>query len=392
MSARRLRKARRTAQESFLETQRLKLGDKDGRVNLLGLTKSNLRNILKEILPKEPSERILQIWNGIYKRRYSSFSQFSLSESVRETLEKELTLDPGRVMHLQRSQDGTAKWLTSLRKGGAVESVFMPDDKHDTLCVSSQVGCALTCSFCHTGAQSKENLRNLAADEIIGQIVNAKRLFSDDDSPEAQKRMKPNIVFMGQGEPLLNYSNLKSAIEILLDSEGLNFGRRRVTVSTSGVVPVIHKMVEDGIDVELAISLHAPNDELRNQLVPLNKTYDLQSLISAALDYSDSISQKYISFEYVMLSNVNDTLEHARELCILLKPLRSVVINLIPWNPWDGSNYQSSSNNRIHTFRREILKESKNKFIVTIRKNRGRDIMAACGQLNTSVANSSNIL
>lgn len=390
MAARRLRRTRRSLKEkSIAEEARLKFGNKHGQINFFGLSKNMFRNVLDELCPGEPKERVQQLWTGIYKRRCRTFSDFKLEPSTLETLNNNFTLEPGRVMNLQASEeDGTTKWLTNLRLGGMVESVYIPDEKNDTLCLSSQVGCALTCSFCHTGAQDKSSLRNLTTDEIVGQVVNAKYLFDDfDESERKNKRMKPNIVFMGQGEPLYNLANLTSALDILLEKDGLNFGRRRITVSTSGVVPGIKALAEGGYGIELAISLHAPNNELRNELVPLNKTYDLESLIDAAREYSESITQKYISFEYVLLDKVNDTKEHAKELCILLRTLPNVIVNLIPFNHWEGTKYETPSNNRIHTFRKEVQTFSKNRIIVTIRKPRGRDIMGACGQLNTAFQN-----
>jgi len=271
-----------------------------------------------------------------------------------------------------KSEDGTHKWLIRLDDGNCIETVFIPEDGRGTLCISSQVGCALDCTFCSTARQGFN--RNLTVAEIIGQLWLAKRILQPDPDSE---RVISNVVMMGMGEPLLNFENVVKAMELMLDDNAYGLSKRRVTLSTSGVVPALDRLA-DRIDVTLAISLHAPNDALRDQLVPVNRKYPIKQLLDSCMRYLDGkASREKITIEYVMLDKVNDSDENARELASLLKDV-PVKVNLIPFNPFPETRYKRSSNNRIHRFR-DILEASG--LVVMTRKTRGDDIDAACGQL-----------
>jgi 23S rRNA (adenine2503-C2)-methyltransferase len=294
-----------------------------------------------------------------------------LAKTLRAKLEACAEVRVPQLMTGQASTDGTRKWLLDVGTGNGVETVFIPEDDRGTLCVSSQVGCALECTFCSTGRQGFN--RNLSTAEIIGQLWWANKSMGVTPKNE---RVISNVVMMGMGEPLANYDNVVAAMQIMLDDHGYGLSRRRVTLSTSGLVPALDRLRED-CPVALAVSLHAPNDALRDQIVPINKKYPLRELLAACERYLQRAPRDFVTFEYVMLDGVNDTPEHARQLLALVKAV-PCKFNLIPFNPFPNSGYARSSAGAIRTFR-EILQEAG--YVVTVRKTRGDDIDAACGQL-----------
>src|SRR5690606_17956926 len=294
----------------------------------------------------------------------------------RALLGEHFTAARPEISSLLTSTDGTRKWLVKFPDGQEVESVHIPEEDRGALCVSSQVGCTLTCSFCHTGTMKL--VRNLTAGEIIAQMLVARDTINEWPSPKGE-RMISNIVMMGMGEPLLNYDNVSKALRIIMDGEGISLSKRRITLSTSGVVPKIRQCGEE-LGVNLAISLHAVTDEVRDILVPINKRYPIKELLQACREYPGANNARRITFEYVMLDGVNDSPAEARELVRLLKDIPAKV-NLIPFNPWPGTNYQCSSNNAMHRFVKIINDAG---YSSPIRVPRGRDIMAACGQLKSA--------
>lgn len=356
------------------------------KINLLGLSKGQLEAFFESL--GEKKFRATQVMKWIYQFGVTDFYQMTnLSKKPQATLSDKACVVPPKVKFKQFSEDGTRKWVFEVAGGSLVETVLIPaeDSKEfgrKTLCISSQVGCALDCSFCSTGKQGFE--RDLTPAEIIGQLWVANASYNEGVSPEEYKNMVTNVVMMGMGEPLLNYEPVVASMSLMLDDNAYGLSKRRVTLSTSGIVPKMYELAKD-IDVALAISLHAPNDELRNELVPINKKYPLSELIRAAKAYvydENPRHKKHITIEYVMLNGVNDTDEHARQLVALLKDLPSK-INLIPFNPFPHAPYQRSSNNRIHAFS-AILNNAG--FVCTVRQTRGDDIDAACGQLVGQVA------
>ncbi len=359
------------------------------KVNLLGMTQSELEGYFKTL--GEKAFRAKQVMQWIYQFGVTDFAQMTnLSKSLRDKLSQHAHITPPTVQYKEFSEDGTRKWVFEVAGGSLVETVLIPaeDGKKDgrkTLCISSQVGCALDCSFCSTGKQGFE--RDLSASEIIGQLWVANASFNEPKSASQTEtewhNPVTNVVMMGMGEPLLNYQPVVASMQIMLSDYGYGLSKRRVTLSTSGVVPKMYDLYQD-IDVALAISLHAPNDELRNELVPINKKYPLDDLMQAMRTYVEQNPRhkKHVTIEYVMLAGVNDSDGHAHELVALLGDLPSK-INLIPFNPFPHAPYGRSSNNRIHAFS-QILQT--NGFICTIRQTRGDDIDAACGQLVGQVA------
>lgn len=332
------------------------------KTNLLGLSVQAMADFFVSLGEKPFHAKQVVKW--IHQRHVINFADMSdLSKSLREKLTQVAEILPPKVILSKPSEDGTHKFLIQTPDKNSVEMVFIPEDDRGTLCVSSQVGCMLTCTFCSTGTQGFN--RNLASHEIIGQLWIA-----------SQKFKVTNIVMMGMGEPLLNFDNVVSAMSLMLDDFAYGLSRRKVTLSTSGVVPEIDHLAQV-LPVSLAVSLHAPNDLLRNQIVPINKKYNIQTLLAACERYLKVSPHKDITFEYVMLDHINETEEHAEELIKLLKNLPSK-INLIPFNPYPGAIYQRSSNNRIHRFQRQLSNAG---FVCTIRRTRGDDIDAACGQL-----------
>ncbi|WP_370869006.1 23S rRNA (adenine(2503)-C(2))-methyltransferase RlmN [Ectorhizobium quercum] len=359
---------------------------------LVGLTREEIGTALRErgIPEKQVRMRVAQIWNWLYVRGVSDFDAMTnVARDMREMLKTHFTIARPEIVEEQVSGDGTRKWLLRFPPRGAgrpveIETVYIPDEGRGTLCISSQVGCTLTCSFCHTGTQKL--VRNLTAEEILSQLLLARdRLgdFPDAETPvgamvPAEGRKITNIVMMGMGEPLYNFESVKKALLIASDGDGLSLSKRRITLSTSGIVPEIIRTGEE-IGVMLAISLHAVRDDLRDILVPINKKYPLKELLDACRAYPGLSNARRITFEYVMLKDVNDSLEDARLLIKLLKGIPAK-INLIPFNPWPGTNYQCSDWETIAKFADFINQAG---YASPIRTPRGRDILAACGQLKS---------
>lgn len=356
------------------------------KANLLGMSKDELSAFFVSL--GEKPFRATQVMKWIYQFGVTDFFEMTnISKKLQHKLHEVACVVPPTVKYKEFSQDGTRKWVFEVAGGSLVETVLIPADDgkqfgRKTLCISSQVGCALDCSFCSTGKQGFE--RDLTPSEIIGQLWVANQSYMENVPPTERENRVTNVVMMGMGEPLLNYNPVVAAMSLMLDDHAFGLSKRRVTLSTSGVVPKMYDLAKD-IDVALAISLHAPNDELRNELVPINKKYPLKDLIKAAKSYvydENPRHKKHITIEYVMLAGVNDSDEHAHQLVDLLKDLPSK-INLIPFNPFPHAPYGRSSNNRIHAFS-NILNQAG--FVCTIRQTRGDDIDAACGQLVGQVA------
>ena len=350
------------------------------RVNLLGLPRAELEAFVAERLGAKPF-RARQLMKWIYRRGAAEFSAMTdLSQDFRAQLDEVAKITVPEIVTQQVSSDGTRKWMLRMDKVQGIETVYIPEPDRGTLCISSQVGCAMDCSFCSTAQQGFN--RNLSVAEIVGQVWLAHRELSaarpghgDGRSGDARANIT-NIVFMGMGEPLANYRNVVPAMRIFLDDLGYDLSRRRVTLSTSGLVPQIYKLAEE-CNVALAVSLHAPNDELRNALVPINRKHPIEELLTACWHYLEKQNGRSITFEYVMLDGVNDKPEHARQLARLLKG-KAAKLNLIPFNVFPGTRYKRSTAPAIVKFR-DILNE--HGVIATIRRTRGEDIDAACGQL-----------
>jgi len=353
--------------------------------SLVGLSRAELADRLGEIgiAPAQRRMRAQQLWHWIYFRGAKHFDEMtSISKDTRAELARHFTVDRPEVVAEQISNDGTRKWLLRLPSGHQlekpheVECVYIPETDRGTLCVSSQVGCTLNCAFCHTGTQRL--VRNLTAGEIIGQVMVARDRLNDWADRESGGRLVTNIVMMGMGEPLYNFDAVRDALLIAADNEGIGISRRRITLSTSGVVPNIIRAGEE-IGVMLAISLHAVRDELRNELVPLNRKYPIAELLQACRDYPGASNARRITFEYVMLKGVNDSLDDAKLLVKLLKGIPAK-INLIPFNPWPGTPYECSDWDQIEKFSEYIFNAG---YSSPVRTPRGRDILAACGQLKS---------
>ncbi|MDO6964858.1 23S rRNA (adenine(2503)-C(2))-methyltransferase RlmN [Rhizobium alvei] len=364
----------------------------ENRPSLIGLSREDMAKVLVEkgVPERQAKMRVQQIWHWLYVRGISDFDDMlNVSKDLRALLKAHFTIARPEVVEEQISNDGTRKWLLRFPPRGAgrpveVETVYIPEEGRGTLCISSQVGCSLTCDFCHTGTQRL--VRNLTAEEILSQLLLARdRLgdFPDKETPQGaivplDGRKVSNIVMMGMGEPLYNFDNVKAALLIATDGDGLSLSRRRVTLSTSGVVPEIYRTGSE-IGVMLAISLHAVRDDLRDELVPINKKYPLKELMEACKAYPGLSNARRITFEYVMLKGVNDSLADARDLVKLLKGVPAK-INLIPFNPWPGSKYECSDWETIEAFSDFINQAG---YASPIRTPRGRDILAACGQLKS---------
>ncbi len=363
--------------------------------SLAGLTRAGLADALRNLgIPeREIRMRVSQLWHWIYFRGVDDFhAMLNVSKALRQTLDEAFTLALPEVVAEQVSTDGTRKWLLRLPpvdardKGAEIECVYIPESDRGTLCVSSQVGCTLTCRFCHTGTQRL--VRNLTTQEIVGQLLVARRRLGDFPGLERPTdglipsgegvRAVSNIVFMGMGEPLYNLENVEAAVETMADGDGLSLSKRRITVSTSGVVPQIERLGAE-CGPMLAISLHAVRDDLRNELVPLNKKYPIKELLRACRDYPGASNARRITFEYVMLKGVNDSPAEARELVRLLKGIPAK-INLIPFNPWPGAPYECSDWETIERFSDIVFNAG---YASPVRTPRGRDILAACGQLKS---------
>ncbi|GAA6208884.1 23S rRNA (adenine(2503)-C(2))-methyltransferase RlmN [Cognatishimia sp. WU-CL00825] len=355
-----------------------------GKTNLVGLTREAMRDALIEAgaPEKQAKMRVGQIWQWIYQWGVRDFhAMTNLSKAFRAELDEKFTLEIPEVVSKQVSTDGTRKYLVRIAGGHEVEVVYIPETDRGTLCVSSQVGCTLTCSFCHTGTQKL--VRNLTAGEIVGQIMMARDDLDEWPTPgtrvQGEVRLLSNIVLMGMGEPLYNFENVRDAMNIAMDPEGISLSRRRITLSTSGVVPEIARTAQE-IGCLLAVSFHATTDEVRDKLVPINKRWNIEALLEALRAYPRVSNSERITFEYVMLNGVNDSKEDAHRLVELIKGIPAK-INLIPFNEWPGAPYTRSSNNRIHAFA-DIIHDAG--YASPIRRPRGEDIFAACGQLKSA--------
>lgn len=324
-----------------------------------------------------PKFRATQIWRWMYCFGLDTFEGMSnIARATKDFLNERAFISRPYVSDMQKSSDGTIKWLLKLSDGSEVETVYIPQEERGTVCLSSQVGCTLNCSFCHTGTQAL--VRNLTANEIIGQLVLVMDHLKDWPSGKNTRKVT-NVVMMGMGEPLLNYKEVSKAIKVMMSDDGISLSRRRITLSTSGIIPMIEA---SGIDlgVNLAISLHAVNDELRDQLVPINKKYNLEALINACRNYPPLSNSRRITWEYVMIKGVNDRESDAKALINLIKGIPSK-INLIPFNPWPGSLFETSTQKSIDIFAKILMDAG---FASPIRKPRGQDIYAACGQLKSA--------
>ncbi|MEH6520636.1 23S rRNA (adenine(2503)-C(2))-methyltransferase RlmN [Sulfitobacter sp.] len=354
----------------------------EGPQNLVGLTRDAMRDALIAIgtPEKQAKMRVGQIWQWIYNWGVRDFEAMTnLSKTFRAELAEHFVVEVPEVVTKQVSTDGTRKYLVRIAGGHEVEVVYIPEADRGTLCVSSQVGCTLTCSFCHTGTQKL--VRNLTAGEIIGQVMVARDDL--DEWPKSgtrtyEARRLSNIVLMGMGEPLYNFENVRDAMKIAMDPEGIQLSRRRITLSTSGVVPEIARTAAE-IGCQLAVSFHATTDEVRDTLVPINKRWNIEALLDVLREYPKVSNSERITFEYVMLHGINDSDEDAHRLMKLIEGIPAK-INLIPFNEWPGAPYTRSSNNRIRAFSDIVHKAG---YASPIRKPRGEDIMAACGQLKS---------
>jgi 23S rRNA (adenine2503-C2)-methyltransferase len=350
-----------------LQQDALSVGAADpGKLNLIGLPAEELEEFFCGLEERPYRARQLLAW--LYQRQTFDFQEMTdISLRLRKQLESVASLCLPRVISEQESADGTRKWLIDVSGGQGVETVFIPEAKRTTLCISSQAGCAMDCSFCATGQQGFN--RNLSSAEILGQILIARRALGSDVA-------LTNIVFMGMGEPLANYRNVIPVVKLLVDDRAFGLSRRRVTISTAGLVPQILKLSKD-CNVALAVSLHAPDDALRDQLVPINRRHPIAELLDACWNYAECLASRQITFEYAMLRDVNDSIDHARALARLLRG-RPAKVNLIPFNPFPGTRYECSRSEAIDAFFSELWRAG---VVATIRRTRGGDIAAACGQL-----------
>jgi 23S rRNA (adenine2503-C2)-methyltransferase len=360
----------------------------DFREPLIGLDRARLAARLERLgVPERQSRmRVGQLWNWLYVQGATDFQRMTnIAKEFRAELDRSFSLARPEIVTEQVSLDGTRKWLLRLYDGKEVETVYIPEEDRGTLCISSQVGCTLTCSFCHTGTQKL--VRNLTPAEIVGQFVVARDRLGDWPGASAEDprgipdtdRKITNVVLMGMGEPLYNFDNVRDAMAITADGEGLSVSKRRITLSTSGVVPEIPRWGEEAVTM-LAVSLHAVRDDLRDQLVPINKRWPIKDLLDACRAYPGLSNAKRITFEYVMLKDVNDSIADAKELVRLLAKIPAK-INLIPFNPWPGAPFECSDWERIETFGEVVNRAG---YASPVRSPRGRDIMAACGQLKSA--------
>jgi 23S rRNA (adenine2503-C2)-methyltransferase len=345
------------------------------RPNLVGMDRAEMAAAFAGM--GLPAFRMKQVWNWVYHRGATDFEVMTnIAKELRGRLAETFRIARPEVVTEQKSSDGTIKWLLRFADGNEVETVFIPEEDRGTLCVSSQVGCTLTCKFCHTGTQRW--VRNLGAAEIVGQVMLARDKLGEWPA-SMEGRNFTNIVMMGMGEPLYNYDNVAKALKIIMDGEGIALSRRKITLSTAGVVPAMAQCGEE-LGVNLAVSLHAVTDEIRDQIVPLNRKYKLAELIQACRDYPGASNARRITFEYVMLKGVNDSDQDAHALVKLLEGIPAKM-NLIPFNPWPGSPFECSSNTRIDRFSKILMAAG---YASPVRTTRGADIMAACGQLKSA--------
>ncbi|QCI18826.1 23S rRNA (adenine(2503)-C(2))-methyltransferase RlmN [Buchnera aphidicola] len=344
----------------------------NSKINLLNLSPKKMQLFLTSMGAKNFTSEQIMKW--IYNYHCYDFNKMlNISKIIRQKLNQNSYINISNFSEEKISSDGTIKWITSL-KNQKVETVYIPEEKRSTLCISSQIGCSLKCDFCATGKQGFN--RNLTVSEIVSQILQAKK--------KLKNKKITNIVFMGMGEPLLNLNNVVTVLEIILNKNGFGLSKRRITLSTAGIIPAIDKLSQK-IDVNLAVSLHASNNSIRDLIMPINKKYNIESLLNSVSRYlkNSSANHNGVTIEYVMLKNINDSIENAYELADILKKIPSK-INLIPWNSFKNSNFISSTTNRINTFANILRNKG---FNTTIRKNRGKDINAACGQLTGNVIN-----
>jgi 23S rRNA (adenine2503-C2)-methyltransferase len=353
----------------------------DGRIDLLGLSKLDLRMALEtsQLEAKQAKLRAKQLWHWIYNRGVTDFSLMTdISKTMQPWLEQRFVISRPQVVETQVSTDGTRKWLLRSEDAQDYEMVFIPDADRGTLCVSSQVGCTLNCRFCHTGTMRL--VRNLTTAEIVGQVMLARDALGEWPS-QPEGRMLTNIVMMGMGEPLYNFDNVRDALKLVMDGDGLALSKRRITLSTSGVVPMMARAGTE-IGVNLAVSLHAVTKEVRDEIVPINRKYGIEELLQACADYPGANNARRITFEYVMLKDKNDSDAEAHELVRLIKHYKlPAKVNLIPFNPWPGAPYDTSTPERVRAFSNIIFEAG---ISAPIRTPRGRDIDAACGQLKTA--------
>jgi len=365
-------------------------GRADGRVELVGLSKDAIRAGLEAagLEPKQAKLRAKQLWHWIYNRGATDFAAMSdIAKAQQPWLAERFVISRPPVIEAQVSTDGTRKWLLRTHDGNDYEMVLIPDADRGTLCVSSQVGCTLNCTFCHTGTMRL--VRNLEASEIVGQVMLARDALGEwpqageqpENNYQPEGRMLTNIVMMGMGEPLYNFDNVRDALKIVMDGDGLGLSKRRITLSTSGVVPMMARAGEE-IGVNLAVSLHSVRKEIRDEIVPLNRKYGIEQLLEACAAYPGANNARRITFEYVMLKGKNDSDADAHELVRLIRQYRlPAKVNLIPFNPWPGAAYECSPPERIRAFSNIVFEAG---ISAPVRTPRGRDIDAACGQLKTS--------
>ena len=351
----------------------------DGRRDIVGLSREELAEEMRAI--GEAPFRVKQLWHWIYHQGATDFSVMSsIAKPLQAKLAQAFVIGRPEEAAVQTSVDETRKFLFRFRDGQEAETVYIPDRQQDrgAVCISSQVGCTLSCRFCHTGTQTL--VRNLGPAEIVGQFMAARDSYGEWPSPQGETpRLLSTIVLMGLGEPLYNYENVAKAMRIVMDGEGIGLSRRRITLSTSGVVPMMDRAGAE-LGINLAVSLHAVRDDLRDELVPLNRKYPIAELLDACRRYPGATNARRITFEYVMLRGVNDSEAEARELVRLISGIPAKV-NLIPFNPWPGSRYEASSGNALHRFAKIVMEAG---FASPIRTPRGQDILAACGQLKTA--------
>lgn len=347
------------------------------KIELVGLNLEELTAHLAEI--GEPKFRAKQIYQWVYVHGATGFEQMTnLSKDLRARLAEKFSLTRPKIVTEQISKDKTHKWLLEFADGQRIETVYIPESDRGSVCISTQVGCAVGCTFCHTGSQ--KITRNLTAGEIVSQFMVARDVYKEWPSTSQENRLISNIVVMGMGEPLHNVDNVIAALKLLTDGDGIAISKRKVTLSTSGIVPNMLRIAKE-TGVKLAVSLHAPNNEKRSQIMPINKRYPIEEILQACQEYQKIVTSRFITFEYLMLDGINDSLDDARQLIDLMKKFKiGAKFNLIPFNPWPGCPYKPSSNNRVHAFAKELEKSG---FAAPIRIARGQDILAACGQLKS---------